>query len=52
MVGIGGLNKSKIDRKHCCKCGKVFVENESKSMRPGDRGFWCIACDGTRGAHG
>jgi len=50
VVGIGGLNKSLVDRKHCAGCGKVFVENESKTMRPGDTGCWCISCDEARGA--
>lgn len=50
MVGIGGLDASRVNRKHCCKCGKLFVENESKTLRPGDKGCWCIACDEVRGA--
>jgi hypothetical protein len=35
----------RVDRKHCVRCGKVFAENESKTMRPDDKGFYCTGCD-------
>jgi len=50
VVGIGGLDKSRVDRKNCCNCHKEFVENESKNMRSSDKGCWCLACDELRGA--
>jgi hypothetical protein len=45
MVGIGGINKMKIDRTHCMCCEKVFEENESKVMSKKYDGFLCLDCD-------
>jgi len=47
MVGLGGLNKSKMDRTKCFICGHVFGENESKTLYPGEheKGFRCSKCD-------
>lgn len=45
MVGLGGLNKSKIDRTRCGICGHYFGENESKSMYPNEDFFRCDKCD-------
>lgn len=45
MVGIGGINKSHIDRKRCGICGKEFKENESKTMYPNENFFRCSTCD-------
>ena len=50
MVGIGGLNKNRIDKKHCGICKKLFVENESKTMRINESFFRCVSCDKLRGA--
>ncbi len=48
MVGIGGLNRGKIDRSHCKTCGKRFEENESKTMTLEQDGFICMECDGKK----
>lgn len=44
MVGIGGLNKKKIDRTHCGICWKKFEENESKTHFSNESFYRCERC--------
>lgn len=45
MVGLGGLDKTRVDRRKCGVCKKRFAENESKTMRVGESFFRCSSCD-------
>lgn len=45
MVSIGGINKTKADRKHCGICWKEFEDNEPKVQRSGERFYRCMKCD-------